>query len=67
MTDLEKARQMIDEADREIARQFEKRMDAARLVAAYKKERGLPILDTAREQAIIERNREWIADENYRS
>ncbi len=66
MTDLEKARQMIDEADREIARQFEKRMDAARLVAAYKKERGLQIFDPAREQAIIERNREWIADENYR-
>ncbi len=67
MTDLEKARQMIDEADREIARQFEKRMNAARLVAAYKKERGLPILDTAREQAIIERNREWITDESYRA
>ena len=66
MTDLEKARQMIDEADREIARQFEKRMDAARLVAAYKKERGLPILDTAREQAILERNRDLIENEAYR-
>lgn len=67
MTDLEKARQLIDEADREIARQFEKRMDAARLVAAYKKERGLPILDADREKTIIERNREWIADETYRA
>lgn len=67
MNDLEKARHMIDEADREIARQFEKRMDAARLVAAYKKERGLQIFDPAREQAIIERNREWIGDESYRS
>lgn len=67
MNDLEKARQLIDEADREIARQFEKRMDAARLVAAYKKERGLPILDANREQAIVARNREWIEDESYRA
>ncbi len=66
MTDLEKARQIIDEADREIARQFEKRMDAAAMVAAYKKERGLPILDVAREQIILERNRDRIENESYR-
>ncbi len=67
MTDLEKARQTIDEADREIARLFEKRMQAAKIVASYKKEHGLQITDPVREKAIIERNRAWIADEDLRA
>ena len=40
MTDLEKARQIINETDVEMARLFDRRMDAARLVASYKKEHG---------------------------
>lgn len=67
MTDLEKARAAIDEADREIARLFEQRMNAARTVAAYKKERGLQIFDPIREQAILRRNQEWIENESLRS
>ena len=66
MTDLEKARITIDETDRQIARLFERRMDAARTVAAYKKERGLQILDPNRERAILDRNQTWIEQEDLR-
>ncbi len=67
MTDLEKARTIIDETDREMARLFAQRMDAAKSVAKYKGERGLPITDTSREQQILERNCAWIENEDYRS
>lgn len=67
MTDIEKARLMIDEVDRGMAELFEKRMDAARLVAKYKGERGLQVEDAAREEQIIKRNSEWIKSEEYRS
>ena len=67
MTELEKARREIDQADEEIARAFERRMRAAAAVAAYKKENGLPVFDPAREQALIERNGALIPDETLRS
>ena len=67
MNDLEKARQIIDETDRDMARLFARRMDAARLVAAHKKAHGLPITDPEREKAILERNQSYIEDEDYRS
>ena len=56
MVDLDKARQAINEADREMARLFEQRMDAVRRVAEYKKEHGLPVEDTAREEHIVRKN-----------
>ena len=52
MTELEKARQLINETDKEMARLFEQRMDAVKMVAAYKKEHGLPVEDLAREKEI---------------
>lgn len=56
MTDLEKARQTIDQVDREMARLFEQRMDAVRLVAEYKMDRGLPVEDRVREAEVLLRN-----------
>lgn len=67
MSDLQTAREIIDNVDREMAHLFEKRMDAAKLVAAYKKENGLPIDDFGREEEIIKRNSEYIENEEYRS
>lgn len=67
MTELEKARLIINETDREMAALFEKRMDAARMVAAYKKEHGVPVDDFAREAEILKRNAEYIACDDYRS
>ena len=56
MNELEKARLLINEVDEQMAGLFEKRMEAAKAVAAYKKENGLPIFDSAREHEVIERN-----------
>ncbi len=67
MTELEKARKIINETDSKMAKLFEKRMDAAKMVAAYKKEHGLPIDDFAREEELIKRNTALIESEEYRS
>ena len=53
MDRLEEARKTIQRVDTQIAELFEERMRAANSVAAYKKEHGLPILDAAREEAVI--------------
>ncbi len=66
MTDLDKARQIINEVDNELGKLFEKRMDAVRLVAKYKKEHGLPIENSTREEQVIERNVKNISDEDYK-
>ena len=67
MTDLEKARLLIDETDRSMAELFSKRMDAARQVALFKAEHGLQVEDKAREEQIISRNSQWIENDEYRS
>ena len=60
---LEKARQIINEVDAEMAALFVKRMRAAELVFEHKREMGLPILDEKREAEVIERNSAQISDE----
>ncbi|MBQ8868655.1 MAG: chorismate mutase [Oscillospiraceae bacterium] len=67
MTDLEKARQIINSVDTQMAELFEKRMDAVKLVAAYKQERGLPVDDLAREEEMISRNAALLSNEEFRS
>lgn len=67
MTDLERARQIINETDVEMARLFERRMEAARLVADYKKAHGLPVDDLTREAELLKRNAQLITDEEYRA
>ena len=63
---LEQARQIINETDDEMRRLFVRRMDAVRMVAEYKKQHGLPILDQAREDAIARRNSERVEDPELR-
>lgn len=63
---LDFARKEINEIDAELARLFEKRMHAVESVAEYKKERGLPILDPAREAAVIARSADLIENEELR-
>lgn len=67
MTELEKARQIINDVDKQMADLFEKRMDAARIVAEYKKQNGLKIDDFAREEQVISNNTALIKDEDYKS
>lgn len=67
MTLLENARERINKIDAEMARLFAERMEAARDVASYKKENGMPIFDAAREAQVIERNSAMVEDEVLRS
>ena len=63
---LDKARKEINEIDRQMAELFVKRMRAAEAVAEYKKERGLAILDEAREEEVVRRNSALIEDDTLR-
>lgn len=67
MSELQKARETINKVDKEMARLFEMRMDAAKIVAEYKQKNGLPIDDFSREKEVIERNSEYIQNEEYKS
>lgn len=66
MDKLIKAREIISEVDKEIAVLFEKRMEAVRLVAEYKKERGLPVFDSSREDQVVRNNLENVQDEEIK-
>ena len=66
MDKLQQARQIIGEVDAEIAKLFCKRMGAAAMVAEYKKERGLPILDARREEELIAKNSALIENPEWR-
>ena len=65
MNQIEKARLEIDSVDKEIARLYEKRLDAVKEVLEYKKANALPILDADREDAIIEKNQKYIQNKEY--
>ena len=66
MAELEKARKEIERIDREMARLFEERMRASEEVAAYKKEKGLPVEDRAREELLIAANAAYIQNGTYK-
>ena len=66
MENLDEIRREIDAVDGEIAQLFCRRMKAVEKVAAYKKERGLPVLDEAREEVVLRRNCERVADDELR-
>lgn len=63
---LEEAREIINEVDSKMAELFIKRMGAAEMVSEYKKEYGLPILDSSRENAVIEKNAALISDQTLK-
>ena len=67
MSEIQTAREAINKVDKEMARLFELRMDAAGTIAKYKKENGIPIDDLEREKEIINRNANYIENEEYRS
>lgn len=67
MTELEAARAEINRIDREMARLFSERMDAARAVAEYKRLHGIRITDAVREAEVIKRNSSLIENEDYKA
>lgn len=67
MNKLEVARNTINSIDEKMAKLFSERMQAVKVVAEYKKENGLTVFDASREQAVIEKNANYIDDEEIRS
>lgn len=67
MNALENARVEIDRIDRQMAALFEERMRTVELVLEYKRANNMPILDSSREAAVIEKNSAFIEDEKYRT
>lgn len=63
MDKLEQAREKINEIDKELARLWSERMAAVADVLAYKQEHSLPVLDTSREAALLEKNLSYICDD----
>ena len=67
MNELELARKEISRIDAEMAKLFEERMHQCESVAAYKKEHGLSVRDSAREAELIERSRTLIESKEIES
>ena len=63
MSNLDEIRLKINEVDLKIIEAFKERMSLAKEVALYKKENNLPILDEAREKALIAKNLNALNDE----
>ena len=64
---LEQARLTINEVDREMAKLFVRRMEAAAMVAEYKRQTGLPLLHENREAEVGGRNSELVEDPGVRA
>ncbi len=64
--DIEEARQEIAAVDREMAALFERRLRAGAAVAAWKKERGLPVRDKAQEERVLQRGAANVKDPEKR-
>ena len=63
--DLSECRKEIDKIDRELVELFERRMNVAINVAEYKIENNIPILNSAREAEVIEKNINRLNNKEY--
>ncbi len=66
MNKLEEARLKINEVDQQMAKLFEERMSAVQQVIEYKIENHQDILDSSRENEVIERNLEKIQNKELK-
>ena len=64
---LDEAREIINKVDSQMAELFVERMKAAEMVFEYKKDFGLPVSDSKREESVINKNSELIDDEVIKS
>jgi chorismate mutase/prephenate dehydratase len=65
MEGLQQYREKIDEIDEKLVALFEERMETVLKVAAYKKEYNLPILDEAREEKVINKNKARLKNKEF--
>lgn len=66
MKDISEARNEINEIDKQMAELFQKRMEAVKDVALYKKGNGLSVRDVVREAEVANRNSAFVADETLK-
>lgn len=64
-TELDCLRESINDTDREIIRLFEQRMGLSSAVGAYKKKRGMQVLDASREAEVIRSRCSWLDNPQY--
>lgn len=63
---LDIAREEINNIDEEMIELFKKRMKAVGMVVEYKLENNLPVLDSSREDKLIEKNLKYLNDESLK-
>ena len=63
MRTLDQVRQDIDQVDRQMTALFEERMYLVAEVIAVKQAAGLPVLDGAREEVVVEKNTARLTDQ----
>ncbi|MBR4872684.1 MAG: 3-dehydroquinate synthase [Clostridia bacterium] len=63
MDELQQAREEIDRVDREMAKLFERRMRVVKQIADYKQANRLPVLDPAREEAVVAKNSGYVEED----
>lgn len=61
--DITALRRKLDEIDQDIVGLLEQRMGVSRQVAAYKRDNGLPILDTGREEQVLISRTQMLKDQ----
>lgn len=61
-TKLEEAREIVNDVDKEMIFLFIKRMAAIKMIAEYKDENNIPILDSSREDSIISKNLDLLSN-----
>ncbi|ALT80567.1 chorismate mutase [Streptococcus macedonicus] len=62
---LDTIRQEIDHVDQELVALLEKRLQLVNQVVAYKKATGKPILDTSREDAVLQKAASRVEDRAF--
>lgn len=61
--EMNELRAEIDGIDRELVELFRRRMEVSKKIGTYKKERGLPVRDAAREREKLDRVRKQAGEE----
>lgn len=64
MEDISKLRDEIDNIDRKLTKLFEERMEIVKSVAEYKKNNNLPVLNSNREEEVINKNLRNLKDKD---
>ena len=65
MDELAQLRKELDDIDKQLVSLFESRMEKVLKIGKYKRKNNIPILDSSREQTILNKNRDYLKDKNF--